>query len=223
MKIIKIKVRFSNAYLVKSERVILVDTGMPGEENRILRAVRDAGIHMSDIALILHTHGHVDHAGSTEALKKALGVPSAIHPADAEMMRSGRMRPLIAMRLQSRLIKPLVWRNFPPSNPDLLIDEGFDLSAYGVEGRLLHTPGHTAGSVSLFFPNGEAIIGDTMMGGVMGGNLFGSRPNFHYFAEDIDLLHSSIQLTISQAPERLYLGHGGPLTLERVKTRFGNE
>lgn len=220
MHVVKIKLGFSNAYLVTGDRTILVDTGMPGDENKILRAIARAGIRLDEITLILHTHGHVDHAGSTDALRQHLGVPTAVHAADAEMLRTGRMRALTPLRLESHLVKPFIRSDFPPVAPDLLIDERFDLSAYGVEGRVLHTPGHTAGSISLFLPNGEAIIGDTMMGGMLGGNLFGTRPNFHYFAEDIDALHRSIQSTISQAPERLYVGHGGPLNLGDVKKHF---
>ncbi|MEJ5224419.1 MAG: MBL fold metallo-hydrolase, partial [Anaerolineales bacterium] len=182
MKITPIKLSFSNAYLLTGRKTVIVDTGMPGEEAKILRAAEKVGIQTSDISLILHTHGHVDHAGSTAALVKRLGAPTAVHRADEDMMRTGTMRPLMALNAEGRLILPLVNRPFPPAAPDLLVDDTFDLTAFGVEGRILPTPGHTAGSISILLPDGAAIVGDVMMGGVMGGNLFGTRPNYHYFA-----------------------------------------
>lgn len=156
MKITPIKLSFSNAYLLTGRKTVILDTGMPGEETKILRAAEKAGIKTSEISLILHTHGHVDHAGSTAALVKALGVPTAVHRADEGMMRAGKMTPLRCLRLESRLILPLVNKPFPPVAPDLLVDASFDLSVFGVEGRILHTAGHTAGSISILLPDGAA-------------------------------------------------------------------
>ncbi len=62
MKVTHIKLSFSNAYLITDRKSILVDAGMPGEEEKIIRAAAQAGVRMEDVALILHTHGHVDHA-----------------------------------------------------------------------------------------------------------------------------------------------------------------
>ncbi|HRK90946.1 MAG TPA: MBL fold metallo-hydrolase, partial [Anaerolineales bacterium] len=89
MKIIKIKLSLSNAYLVKDKKSILVDTGAPNEAGKILKAVKQAGVDEKDISLILHTHGHIDHAGSTAGLKRILNVPTAVHAADAFMLRTG--------------------------------------------------------------------------------------------------------------------------------------
>ncbi|PWH12354.1 MAG: MBL fold metallo-hydrolase [Anaerolineae bacterium] len=220
MKITPIKLSFSNAYLLTGRKTVIVDTGMPGEEAKILRAAERAGVKTNDIALILHTHGHVDHAGSTAALVKTLGVPTAVHRADEGMLRTGTMRPLTPLRLEARLILPLVNKPFPPVAPDLLVDDSFDLSAFGVEGRILHTPGHTAGSISVLLPDGAAVVGDVMMGGVMGGNLFGSRPNYHYYAEDLRAVHQSLRALLNAGVQTFYVGHGGPLARADVEKRF---
>jgi len=220
MNITHLKLRFSNAYLLHGRKTVIVDTGMPGEEDNILRAVERAGVRREDITLIVHTHGHVDHAGSTAALVKTLGVPTAVHRADEGMLRAGRMNPLSPLRLEARLILPLVNKPFPPVTPNLLVDESFDLSAYGIEGRILHTPGHTAGSISILLPDGAAIVGDVMMGGYMGGNLLGSRPNDHYFAEDLDAVYASIRALLEAGVTTFYAGHGGPLKRAAVEQRF---
>jgi hydroxyacylglutathione hydrolase len=220
MTITPIKLSFSNAYLVRGRKTILVDTGMPGEEQKILRAAANAGVPSAEISLILHTHAHVDHAGSTAALAKALGVPTAVHPADAPMLQAGKMRPLTPLRLEARLIKPMVDRPFPPVRPDLLVDDSFDLSGFGVEGRIVPTPGHTAGSLSLLLADGTAVVGDVLMGGVMGGALFGARPNYHYFAEDITAVRASIKTLLSAGAQTFYVGHGAPLRRDDIEKRF---
>lgn len=60
MQIIRIKLLVSNAYLVKDKKSILVDAGALNEADKILAAVRCAGVDETDISLILHTHGHID-------------------------------------------------------------------------------------------------------------------------------------------------------------------
>ncbi|MCA2002768.1 MAG: MBL fold metallo-hydrolase [Chloroflexi bacterium] len=220
MKITHIKLSFSNAYLVTGRKTVIVDTGMPGEQDKILRAAERAGVKAEDISLILHTHGHVDHAGSSAALAKRLNLPTAVHRADEGMMQTGKMNNLNCLRLEARMILPLVNKPFPPVQPDLFVDETFNLSAFGVEGRILHTPGHTAGSVSVLLSDGAAIVGDVMMGGYMGGNLLGRRPNYHYFADDLNAVHGSIQNLLDAGVKTFYVGHGGPLERDDVARRF---
>ncbi len=65
------------------------------------------------------------------------------------------------------------------------------LDEFGCDAVILETPGHTAGSISLITAAGDAIIGDVIMGGYLGGVLFPGKPNYHYFAED--LTHSHVQ------------------------------
>lgn len=214
--VLPVKLSFSNAYFVIGRRTVLVDTGMPGEEAKLLRAARQAGIKPTDVSLVLHTHGHVDHAGGTAALIGRLPIPTAVHPADAPLLESGRMGTLRPLRLEARLIKPLVDKPFPPVRPDVLLDASFDLAEYGLDGRVLHTPGHTAGSVSLLLPDGAAIVGDVLMGGYMGGNLLGTRPNYHYFADDLPMLRASLQALLDAGVQTFYVGHGGPLRRDDV-------
>jgi glyoxylase-like metal-dependent hydrolase (beta-lactamase superfamily II) len=220
MQIQQIKLSFSNAYLVQDQRVIVVDSGMPGDAPKILAAASRLGLQPQDFSLILHTHGHADHAGSSAELKEYLGVPTLIHAADAEMLRRGRMRPLNPQRLEARLIRPLVNRPFPPFEPDLVIQNEMDLDEFGVRGRIILTPGHTTGSISILLPNGEALIGDLLMGGWLGGSLFGSHPNEHYFAEDLEAARTSLANLLQEQPDKVYVGHGGPLEAETVNEKF---
>lgn len=220
MEIIKIKLGFSNAYLVKDKRSILVDAGSPGEADKILAAVQKSGVNTRDIALLLHTHGHFDHAGSTAELKRRLGIPVAVHSKDAFMLREGRNGEIKPRNLEARVVKAIVPNSFEACEPDLVLDEEISLTDFGVDGKVSFTPGHTKGSLSILFGNNAAIIGDAMMGGVLGGALFGTRPNYHYFIDDRNDLHASLKKIFGMKPATLYVGHGGPLMGQAAAEHF---
>src|SRR5262245_427052 len=110
--VVQIRLRIANAFLVKGDRPILVDTGCPSEAGAIVRALKREGVDVGDLALILHTHGHNDHCGSTRALKKRTAAPAAIHRGDADMLRRGYNRPLVPSFFSARLIKPFLAMSF---------------------------------------------------------------------------------------------------------------
>ena len=64
----KIKLKISNCYLIEGDGKILVDTGSPGEAKTIIRELKKRNVELRDLSLILHTHGHSDHCGSTTEL-----------------------------------------------------------------------------------------------------------------------------------------------------------
>jgi glyoxylase-like metal-dependent hydrolase (beta-lactamase superfamily II) len=220
MEIIKIKLSVSNAYLVKDKKSILIDAGSPKEADKILSAVKKAGVNEKDISLILHTHGHVDHAGSTAELKRRLGIPSAIHKEDAFMLQTGTNGLVNAINFEAEIYKKILVKPFEASEPDIVIENEMSLNDFGVDGKFIFTPGHTKGSISILFGNNEMIIGDVMMGGFMGGNLFPSRPTYHYFYNDFDEIKSSIKKIVSMKPIKMHVGHGGALTFDDVHKRF---
>ena len=219
--IFPIRLRMSMAYVILGERAVLVDTGCAGEEERVLQGLRRFNVEPARVALLLHTHAHTDHAGSTRALKERLHVPVAVHPADTGKMRVGNSSPLVPLRLSSRVVSLFLDPRFPPVEPDVLMEEGFSLREFGISATVLHTPGHTPGSISLLFDDGRAIAGDLMMGGSLGGAYHASDPGYHYFAEDLNELRRSIRKLLERGAKTIYLGHGGPLEAGRVRERFG--
>jgi glyoxylase-like metal-dependent hydrolase (beta-lactamase superfamily II) len=220
MTVYPIRLSISNAFLVRGERPVLIDTGCPGDAEALLRALVQAGVAVADLALILHTHGHRDHAGGTARLKQLTAAPAAVHPADADMLRRGANRPLIPTNLTGRLIRPFVDRPFPAVEPDLTLEDGMDLRPYGLAGRVVATPGHTAGSVSVRLDGGEVVAGDLLVGGYLGGLLAPHAPGYPYFAEDLAALRQSIRALLSWSPSRIYVGHGGPLDAADVRKRL---
>ena len=220
MEIIKIKLLFSNAYLIKDKKSILVDAGAPKQADQILTAVKRAGVNPKDISLILHTHGHFDHAGSTAELKRRLGTPIAVHANDEFMLREGQNGVIKPRNFEAQIIAALVPKSFEPSQPDIIIDKEMSLNDFGVDGKVIFTPGHTKGSISVLCANKEAIVGDLMMGGWAGGAVFGATPNYHYYIDDLNDLQASMKKIMGFKPNKLYVGHGGPLNTEKVVERF---
>lgn len=129
------------------------------------------------------------------------------------MCLNGKSDKTINVRLMSRILKLFVGGPFPAFENDVHINDvkAFSLSDFGIDGELLHTPGHTNGSISILFPNKTAIIGDVLMGGYLGGKLAPTKPDYHYFVTNPAELHQSIELLLSYDIDIFYVGHGGPL------------
>jgi hydroxyacylglutathione hydrolase len=201
----------SNAYLLRGERPVLVDSGAPGRQRQIVAALRACGLELSELALIIHTHGHTDHFGSTAALCRSTSVPTAVHEADATAMAEGRNDALRPSRTSSYPVRAIAIRSAEAVKADVLLEDGASLEPYGVDARVWHTPGHTPGSISVITGSGEAVIGDALMGGHLGGFVSASRPRFHYFAHDLAAARASVRRLLDFEPRRIYVGHGGPL------------
>ena len=216
-KIHRLKLRLSNAYLLQGDRPVLVDTGSPNEIETIRRLLGEHGVALSDLALIIHTHVHSDHVGSTAAIAEHSNCPISFHSADQDIADRSNNGHLVGPGLRAKMMSR-IFSNvpFPPVRADLDAGEGMSLREFGVEATVMHTPGHTAGSISIMTPNGEAVVGDVLMGGYLGGQIMPRRPNRHYFAYDFSKAMSSLGRILSQAKGTLHVGHGGPLTHDSV-------
>ncbi len=200
--LIRIKGAISNCYLLLGERPVLVDTGAPGDLKRILSALKDLSLEPKDLALILLTHGHSNHAGCAAELRRRSGAQVALHCGDAGLVRQGRNGILAAQDTLGRVLRPFVDEQFEAFEPDLLFREGISLETYGVKGKVLATPGHTPGSTSVVLASGEAIIGDLLRGSFVWPNK--SRP--HWFCIDPESNSRSI---VRLAREGLLRCHPG--------------
>lgn len=225
-RIHRIRLRLSNAFLVLGERPVLVDTGSPGEATKIVRAIEWHNISPRDLSLILLTHAHTDHAGSAAELQKLTGAPVAIHPAERAMLARGKMGKLRPLRPRHKLLELYVNRPFDGLTPDYELKDGQRLDQYGLAASVCHTPGHSAGSVSVVLdppmagePN-DALLGDLMIGGFLGGLLYPGYPRLPYFAEDYAQIERSLHRVLPQIGGRLHLGHGGPIEVARAKNRL---
>ena len=135
--------------------------------------------------LILLTHGHMDHTGALEEMHSGLGVPLAAHPAD-----SGNL----------------------PVKPDGELEDADVIPCGKVALRVLHTPGHTPGSLC-FYMGEHLIAGDT---------IFPGGPGKTWSPEDLDCIIASITGKIFTLPgdTQILPGHGGTTTVAREKELY---
>jgi hydroxyacylglutathione hydrolase len=216
MTITPIKLSKSNCYLIQGDKNILVDTGNQGESQLILDNLKQHNLKISDISLILHTHGHGDHCGSTVELIKQCKIPTAIHSADNHMCIAGKSDLTLDVRFMSKILKPFVSKPFTKFSNDILIDNDFELAKFGIDADIISTPGHTSGSISILSKDGSAIIGDVLMGGYLGGKIAPTKPDYHYYATNLNQVNNSIEKLLNLKLKTFYVGHGGPLTFDKV-------
>jgi len=208
-----------NAYLLIGRRPILVDCGMPTSGDRVWNGIAAAGVAPTDLAMIVVTHGHVDHFGAAAELQARTGAPVAAHVGDLPTYLAGRSNP---ERRQPIGVFGRIFTRTPPPNeatrplhPDLVLDGEYDLRAHGVDGRVIHTPGHTAGSVSVLLDRGDLIAGDMLSGGFLG--LLRYRPSNPPFHDDPEQALRSLQAALDLGPHTLHIGHGGPMAAADVQ------
>jgi len=206
----------ARAYLIEGQAgLVLVDAGSPRREQSVLRQMQALG--RDDLRLIYVTHAHLDHYGSAAALRRLTGAPIAVHRADSDAMARGETS-LGSVRGRGRWVQALLSLLEPhlrpePTPADLLLDDGDDLRAYGLDAAVLHTPGHTPGSSCLLVEGRFAFVGDLLSAT--------GRPHVQrFFADDWSLIPDSLARLQALRPEWVYPGHGRrPLsgqTLQRL-------
>ena len=195
-----------NCYLIRGKNgSILVDTGNPGDGERIYETVKD-----KQVKLILLTHGHIDHIGNTSYLKEKLHVPVAMHEADYRLSKDNTLGKCMANTLIGKVVltfsKPSFKKKAEPFEPDLFMEDKDDLRKYGVSAEVMALPGHTEGSIGVWTTNG-VIVGDAMMNFI--------RPYGARLYSDKDAARSSLDKIKSTEVLMIYPGHGKPIELNR--------
>lgn len=219
--VIPIKLGVVKSFIVREHKSIIVDTGYAGNGEKILRHLHKNSIKPGDISLIVITHGHIDHYGSAEELRRLTGAPIAIHRVDADNLEKGINYIGNPIGLFGHIFKSLFIRTdkavLKSLEVDLAFERDIDLEKFGVSGRIIHTPGHTEGSVSLILPGGEAIVGDLIMGGI----LFKRVPRYPLFVSDIFRLRESIKRVLQLSPKVIHASHGGPFSCAILEKFLG--
>jgi hydroxyacylglutathione hydrolase len=184
----------SNCYIVGSEKTkegIIVDPGADAEA--IIQAVQKLELK---ITMIIVTHAHADHMGALNEVKKALKAPYALHAEDAAALPEvGKYLPMI-----------LGIKMDPLPAPDKLLNEGDIIKVGEYSFKVLHTPGHSPGGISLA-GNGVVFSGDTLFNFGIGRTDF---PGCSY-----DELMKSIGTKLMALPDKTIVlsGHGPETTI----------
>lgn len=187
--VIPVSLGMVKVFILTGNRPVLVDAGTAGNARRILSGLERHGVKPGDVGLVLITHAHADHYGSLAELKKAIPVPVAVHRLDADSLRAGS-----------------------GVEPDVLLEDEYDLGQYGVAGRVIWTPGHSRGSLSVITESGDAVVGDLVLPRFMA---FGS-PAIAFWAASRGDSIASIHGVLVRKPTTVHTSHGGPYRPEAL-------
>jgi glyoxylase-like metal-dependent hydrolase (beta-lactamase superfamily II) len=208
-------VRGSNVYLLADDELVLIDTGLPGNAQRIVTYIKSLGREPEELALIIVTHGHIDHAGSLTELRAMTGARVLAHRDEATATADGShmLRPN-GRSSRGRLVRALARLNArSPSSVDVLVDDGKILPYLGGL-RVVATPGHTPGSMGLLLErSGVLFAGDTIINNV--DRLSRPLP----FGGDRRQSEQSLLKIAELEFDVCCFGHGPPLVGAREKVR----
>jgi len=226
LKIIRIPIlpfRMVNCFLILGkEGGILVDTGLPGSEAKIGSALKKHSLSFKDIKLIIITHAHVDHAGSAARIREQSGAPIVAHAGDLKHYTREVPMTFCPTGWFAHLFKAtgLILQPYTAFRPDILLtnDEILAIHRYGIPGVVKHTPGHTAGSITVELNTMDAMVGDLVASGILIGGIARTRRAIRPpFEDDPHAVAAELQRLIDSGMERFYMGHGGPLAADEVQ------
>ncbi|MFN2291700.1 MAG: MBL fold metallo-hydrolase [Anaerolineae bacterium] len=200
----------ANVFFIRTgDGYILVDAGMPGDPERLDEVFATAGVDPGTIGLIVVTHGHMDHMGLTAHAKEITGAQVLCHQSLAGKLAGGEIEGSVAQNVMGRFINFMAGiqeltggGDIEGVEADILVGDSFDLSEYGISGQVIHTPGHSLGSLSIVLDNGETLIGDMVRD--EGDGKIG--PGMFY--EDKGALLASLEEVALLNSRTIYLSHG---------------
>jgi glyoxylase-like metal-dependent hydrolase (beta-lactamase superfamily II) len=213
VRIQAIQAGLSVAYVLEfSNGRILVDAGSPGHERPILQAIETSDSH--DLRLIFITHAHFDHYGCAAAIRRQTNAPIAVHTADSQALARGEtlLGNVKSWGIIGKWLLPVAERLWPPepTEPDRLVEDGDTFEEFGLDARVVHTPGHTPGSSSLLVNESLLFVGDVIS----------SRPWLFaqcYYAHDWTQVAESVRRLAALDARWVFPGHGQPVRGERMK------
>ena len=164
---------------------VLIDTGTRGQLPAIAGQLQREGVGLKDIGLMVVTHAHTDHTGSLADVAEASGAKVLAHRLEADHMSA---------------------------SPDVVVEDELDLNQYDVRARVIWTPGHTRGSLSVMLESGEAVVGDLVLPRFMA---FGP-PAIAFWAASRENSVVSIRKVLALNPSTFHTSHGGPYRPEAL-------
>ncbi len=204
---IQLKLLFDvNCYLLHNEQgFYLIDTGIKNRRKQLEQSIIDAGCKPGDLILIILTHGHIDHVGNAAYLRDKYGAKIAMHQGDFNMVTGGGMfadaPPSLMIKIVGFFMNITGLGDFETFTPDILLIDNQSLKEYGLDATVLHTLGHSKGSISIHTDDGDLFCGDIFSG---------SMEEVTTLVDDQTFLDKSVKQLKDLHSNNFYPGHGKP-------------
>lgn len=205
-------------------RYLLIDAGVKGKEKKFFSNLKSWNIPPEAIDYIIITHAHHDHIGALHPIKEATGARVIIHEKEAPFIEKG----IITIpkgftrfgKIMSSLGKRFMEGNqsFKPVKADIIVSQGEQvLDEYGFPLAIIHTPGHTAGSVSVIDKSSQkAFVGDAMFNVPV----LPAGKIHPPFTDDATLLPTSWESLLNYQVKYYYPAHGKRIPRSLLKNEL---
>ena len=153
----------SYAFINTDSSVTLVDCGLKGSSKRLIKDLARIGKHPKDVVTIVLTHAHDDHIGGASQMIKQCEVKNVLmHEKDSQFPPTGKTPSRDDTRLSGKIMKILPESNYETFNVTRTLIDGEVIDTAGGL-KVVHTPGHTDGHISLLHLESETLItGDSI-------------------------------------------------------------
>lgn len=231
-EVIRIDLEGVNCYLGKAgDSFILFDTGghltmdkqYTNRCDKLEKELENAGCKIGNLKLIVLTHGDNDHVANAVHFRDKYDAKIAMHSGDLDLVENPTIDKVMKSFQYKSIIYKIVFliikntirkvsvktlKDFQKFKPDIFLNEGDNLSAYGFEAEILHIPGHTDGSIGILTSEGDLICGDIFT------NM--KKPDTAPNAYDFKALNASVERLKNMNIKVIYPGHGNPFEAKNL-------
>lgn len=204
-----------NCYLVTMDKgFILIDTGFSKNREDIEREMESAGCKPGTLKLIVLTHGDFDHSGNCAYLREKYGAKIAMNDGDKGMVEKGDLFYNRNVNFLTKILGKLMLlflrtglKEDDRFTPDILIEDGYDLSPFGFDARVIDIPGHSKGSIGVLTNTGELFCGDLLQNT--------KEPAKNSLIVDDEAFDKSLEKLKELKIDIAYAGHGKSFQMEQ--------
>lgn len=218
MRIYRIVFGRSNAFLLSNGKSnVLIDTSVKRCLGRVSDGINSIGQNSCDYIVL--THSHHDHAANAASITKQYNSKIILHISETELLEKGISKlPKGTITVTKFLVDNFEGKvsskfSYDPQKCDIAVDSYYDLEELGFKAYIIHTPGHTKGSISIIVDGEIAIVGDAMFG-IFKGSIFPP------YADDVTGMVKSWGKLIETGCSLFLPAHGSGNTRELVTNQY---
>lgn len=218
-KITRILTGVGNSYLVSNgEKYILIDTSLNFFWKELRDKLEKLGVGSGNLVALILTHTHFDHAENAHNIKAYMNPKVITHLLEKNNLEHGENPYIIGTVSITKILSTINGRNidwlfkYKPCSVDIEVKDRFELDKLGFKGYILHTPGHTKGSMSIIIDE-YAFVGDSMYGVV-------PKCIKPPFATEEGIMQNSWKRLLDTNCSMYLPGHGGEMKRELLEKMY---